>query len=189
MKKLLLTEGLLACFFLVLLFVFFGKYMVREREDKETNAIVTVEETREKGTIWLDAGTVSETFSPLQYQLQGEKNILTMCFMNLLTRDGKGAVANKEVTQKWEEKDTEAAHISVSYDEKKKISTITIQTNPDLKTASGKTVNADDLLFNFYLRCDMAGVENEPFGGVRIVGQEEYLYGSKDLEKRKKEIQ
>lgn len=188
MKKLLLTEGLLACFFLVLFFVFFGEYLGREREEQETNAVVSVEETREKGTIWMDVGTVSETFSPLQYQLWGEKNILTMCFMNLLARDNKGMAANKEVTRKWEEKDTEAARISASYDEKKKISTVTIQMNPNLKTASGKSVNADDLLFNFYLRCDMAGLENEPFGGVHIVGQEEYLYGSKDLEKRKKEI-
>jgi len=188
-KKLLLAEGLLACLFLALLFVFFGKYLGREREGQETNAIVSTEETREKGTIRIDAGAVSETFSPLRYQLQGEKNVLTMCFMNLLTRDSKGAAVNKEVTQRWEKEDTDAAHISVSYDEKKKLSTITIQMNPGLKTASGKIVNADDLLFNFYLRCDMAGVEYEPFEGVHIVGREEYLYGSNDLDKRKKEIQ
>lgn len=189
MKKLLLTEGLLACFFLVLLLGFFGKHLAREYKGQETNANVYTEETREEGTIWMDAGSVSESFSPLQYQLQGEKNVLTMCFMNLLSRNAKGERVNKGITQKWEEKDTEAAHISVSQDEKKKLSTITIQMNPKLETASGEAVGADDLLFNFYLRCDIAGVENESFGGVRIVGQEEYLYGSNSLEKRKKEIQ
>ncbi|HBA69040.1 MAG TPA: hypothetical protein DDY31_13925 [Lachnospiraceae bacterium] len=189
MKKLLLTEGLLACFFLALLLGFLGKYLVREREGQETNANVSIEETREKGTLWMDAGSVSESFSPLQYQSQGEKNVLAMCFMNLISRDARGKRINKEVAQKWKEKDTEAVHISVIYDEKKKFSTVTIQINPKLKTASGTALNADDLLFNFYLRCDMAGVENEPFGGVHIVGQEEYLYGSKNLEKRKKEIQ
>lgn len=189
MKKLLLTEGVLACFFLALLFVFFGKYLGRERKGQETNANVYTEETREKGTIWMDAGDVSERFSPLQYQLQGEKNVLAMCFMNLLSRNANGVRINKGVTQKWEEKDTEAAHISVLYDEKKKRSMVTVEMNPKLKTVSGKAVNADDLLFNFYLRCDMAGTENEAFGGVRIVGREEYLYGSRSLEKRKKEIQ
>ena len=49
MKKLLLTEGLLACFFLALLIGFFGKYLGREREGQETNANVSTEEKREKG--------------------------------------------------------------------------------------------------------------------------------------------
>jgi len=75
-KKLLLTEGLLACFFLALLIGFFGKYLGREREGQETNANVSTEEKREKGTIWIDAGSMSERFSPLQYQSQGEKNVL-----------------------------------------------------------------------------------------------------------------
>lgn len=189
MKKLLLTEGLLACFFLALLIVFFGKYLGREREGQETNANVSTEEKREKGTIWIDAGSMSERFSPLQYQSQGEKNVLTMCFMNLLSRDADGVQNNKKIGQEWEEKDIEASHILSVYNEKEQVTSITIQLNPELKTASGTAVDADDLLFNFYLRCELAGVEKEAFQGIRIVGQEEYIYGSTDPEKRKKEIQ
>ncbi|RKI42756.1 hypothetical protein D7V86_18905 [bacterium D16-51] len=188
MKKLLLTEGLLACFFLALLLGLFGKYLGREKEGQETNASVSAKETREKGTIWIDAGKMSGSFSPLQYQSQGEKNVLAMCFMNLLSRDADGVRSNKKVGQEWGRKDTEAAHILSVYNEKEKVTSITIQLNPKLKTASGAAVDADDLLFNFYLRCELAGVEKEAFQGICIVGQEEYIYGSADLEKRKKEI-
>lgn len=189
MKKLLLTEGLIACFFLALLLGLFGKYLGRERESQKTNASVYEEEKRKKGTIWIYPGSMSESFSPLQYESQGEKNVLMMCFENLLSRDANGVRNNKEVTQQWEKGDEELAHISVSYDEKKKLSSVTIQLNPNKRTVSGKKIDADDLLFNFYLRCDASGGEGEPLGDVQILGQEEYTYGSSQVEKRKKEIQ
>jgi hypothetical protein len=187
-KKLLMTEGLIACFFLALLLGIFGKYLEKERETQKTNTSSSVEEKRKKGTIKIYPGRLSKSFSPLQYQSQGEKNVLMLCFDNLLLRDENGVRCNKEITEAWEEKEEAIAHISTSYDEKKECSVITIQINPKAKTISGKAVNADDLLFNLYLRCDISVGGGDGADGVFLRGQEEYMYGSRQVKKRKKEI-
>lgn len=189
MKKLLFTEGLIACFFLALLLGLFGKYLGRERDNREVNGRAQEEGLRKDGALLVYPGQMQEQFSPLNYQFNGEENILAMCFSNLLSRDEKGERNNKSVSEKWTSEDMQFAHISSQYDEKKGISTVTIQVNPKAKTISGKKMGADDLLFNFYLRCDTSGTDEVPFHGVRILGQEEYIFGTKDLEKRKRELE
>lgn len=188
MKKLLLTEGILACFFLVLLLGFFGKYIMREQSDMENNTSISGISQNLEGTLCVYPGRVQETFSPLGYGQQGEENVLAMCFEKLLTRDRNGAKKNHEVSENWDGRDGELAQISVQYDEQTGISTLTLAINPKERTARGKKMNADDLIFNFYLRCDASSGEEVPFGGVLILGQEEYTYGTRDVGKRKTEI-
>ncbi len=188
-KKLLLTEGLIACFFLTLLLGIFGKYLSEGKKELQENAVKEETETREEGTIWIYPGSTGESFSPLCCQSAGEANVLDLCFCNVLSRDAAGKRDNPEVLEKWKKDEAMLAHISEKYDEKKKLSEITIQLNPEIKTVSGVAVTADDLLFNYYLRCDISSGGKEAFGDVKILGQEKYFYGSEDVTKRKKEIQ
>lgn len=112
-----------------------------------------------------------------------------MCFEKLLLRDRNGARKNKEVSENWDGRDGELAQISVQYDAEKGLSTMTLAINPKEKTAKGKKMNADDLIFNFYFRCDVSVGEEVPFGGVLMLGQEEYMYGTEKVKERKQEIQ
>ena len=186
MKKLLLTEGLIACFFLALFLGFFGKYLGGGQQQVKWSAGKSSNEQQEGLTVY--TGLLQEEFSPLNYQTKGEENVFAMCFSNLLSRDDKGMRINKPVGGAWGSQDMQFTHISVAEDTEKGISTVTIQINPEAKTVLGKKVDADDLLFNIYVRCDAYSSDDAPFGGVSILGQQEYFYGTKDIEKRKKEL-
>lgn len=188
MKKLLLTEGLLACFFLALLLGFFGKYIMKEQKDTGVNAKISGISQSSDGTLSIYPGRMQETFSPLSYGQQGEENVLTMCFEKLLLRDRNGVKRNQEVSENWDGRSGELTQISVQYDDEKGLSTMVLAINPKQKTAKGKRMNADDLMFNFYLRCDVSSGEEVPFGGVLILGQEEYTYGTKNVKERKQEV-
>lgn len=188
-KKLLLTEGLLACFFLVLLLGFFGKYIMKEQKDTGVNTSISGISQNSDGILAVYPGRMQETFSPLSYGQQGEENVLAMCFEKLLLKDRNGVKRNQEISENWDGREGELTQISVQYDAEKGLSTMTLAINPREKTVKGKKVNADDLIFNFYLRCDVSSGEEVPFGGVLILGQEEYMYGTEKVTERKREVQ
>jgi len=160
-----------------------------EQKDAGTNAGIPGISQNSDGLLCIYPGRMQEAFSPLSYGQQGEENVLAMCFEKLLLRDRNGARRNREVSENWDGRDGELAQISVQYDAKKGLSTMTLAINPREKTAKGKNMNADDLIFNFYLRCDVSSGEEVPFGGVLILGQEEYMYGTENLKERKQEVQ
>lgn len=188
MKKLLLTEGLIACFFLALFLGFFGKYLSRGQKQGEWGAEADRNRQQDRDGLTVYSGVLQERFSPLNFQTKGEENVFAICFSNLLSRDKAGRRNNKSVLETWDKEDSQLAHISVVEDSEKGITTVTIQLNQDAETVTGKKVNADDLLFNIYLRCNISENDSAPFGGVRILGQEEYVYGTKDITGRKKEL-
>ncbi|MCD7825558.1 MAG: hypothetical protein LUH14_06330 [Clostridiaceae bacterium] len=188
MRKRVWIESLAGCFLLFMLLGITRELIGTEQEGMETGGYKLQYEKREKDTLWIYPGESGEEFSPLSYETSGEENVLALCFSNLLIKDTSGSRANQAVGEEWEAGDDTLAHISVSYDEEKKISTIAIEVNPEAKTASGSSITADDLLFNYYLRCDPAAPGEEPFSGVTIIGQEEYRYGSSNLKQRKKEL-
>ena len=187
MKKLLLTEGLIACFFLALFLGFFGKFLSRGQGEWDRGTGKSGQQCSDGLTVY--SGVLQEKFSPLDYQTKGEENVFAMCFSNLLSRDSEGRRNNKPVDAAWGSEDKQLAHISVSEDAWKDISVVTIRLNHEAETPLGKKVDAKDLLFNIYLRCSITANDTAPFGGVRILGQEEYVYGAKDIEGRKKELQ
>ena len=130
MKKLLLTEGLLACFFLVLLLGFFGKYIMKEQKDTGGNISISGISQNSDGILAVYPGRMQETFSPLGYGQQGEENVLAMCFEKLLLRDRNGAKRNQEVSGNWDGRDGELTQISVQYDAGTGLSTMTLAINP-----------------------------------------------------------
>lgn len=156
-------------------------------------SVLTMETTagqaEEQGILTFYPGEFGENFSPLcQTNSQGEENILSLCFSKILDRDAEGSRSNRSVVSPWKEGEVGIAHISGSYQPDSDTTTVTISVNPEAKTASGGALTADDIIFNYYLRCDASNAWGSPFGENRIVGQQEYLYGSGDLEKRKKEV-
>lgn len=183
-RKLLLTEGLVACFFLMLFLGIMGKAIGKERQAERTSA---VSDTGKRG-LRVYPGRLEEELSPLCQETQAEANVMKLCFSNLLERDEQGRQCNPPVSQKWKKDDDTTAHISAVYDEKKQITQITVQLNPNLKTKKGKVLSADDLLFNYYLRCDASVGGKSFFDGVQILGQKEYTYGTKEIKKRKEEL-
>lgn len=187
MKKLLLTEGLIACFFLALFLGLFGKFLSRGQGEWDRGTGKSGQQGSDGLTVY--SGVLQEKFSPLDYQTKGEENVFAMCFSNLLSRDSDGRRNNKPADAAWGSEDKQFAHISVSEDAWKDISVVTIRLNHEAETPLGKKVDAKDLLFNIYLRCSITANDTAPFGGVRILGQEEYVYGTKDIEGRKKELQ
>ncbi len=187
MKKLLLAECILASFFLVFLFVIFGHSSLWENDVLEVDSGGYLEEKREKDTIWMDAGKRNDSFSPLEFQTAGERNILSLCFSNLLIRNERGERSNHPVSDSWE-KEEQFAHISYREDAGKHICYVTVAVNPKAETASGEAVTAEDIMFNYYLRADASSGLVAPFGGVEIVGQQEYYYGTAEISKRQKEI-
>lgn len=134
-------------------------------------------------------GEFGEGFSPLcRTNSQGEEHILSLCFSKLLDRDREGRRRNRSVASPWQEGERAAAHISGSYEPDSDTTTVAISLNPEAKTASGSPLTAEDVIFNYYLRCDASNAWSSPFGENRIVGQQEYLYGAKDLKKRRGEV-
>lgn len=184
MKKLLLTEGLIACFFLMLLLGILWQAIGRERRTQKTSTLPK----REEHTIRIYPGILGEEFSPLCMQKQAEEQVVKLCFSNLLEKDQDGKVCNASVSKVWKKGTDETAHISSLYDKDTKVTRITIQLNPELKTAKGTRLSADDLLFNYYLRLDSSSGAKGFFDGVHILGQDEYTYGTDDIEKRQKEL-
>ncbi len=187
MKKRVLWESLAGC---ILLFVLLGivqKLADSGDEDVTMGSGILQLERRENDTLWVYPGMTQEVFSPLKYRLAGEKNVISLCFSNLLSLDASGKKRNRQAGTEWTGKDQELSHISSFYDKGKKQSVITIELNPTAKTASGCSITADDLLFNYYLHGELQ-IREESLAGVSVLGMEEYRYGSKNLKKRRKEI-
>ena len=84
MKKLLLTEGLIACFFLALFLGFFGKYLGGGQEQVKWSAGKSSNEQQEGLTVY--TGLLQEAFSPLNYQTKGEENVF-LIFYPEMTRE------------------------------------------------------------------------------------------------------
>lgn len=184
----MITECILACFFLALLLGIVGKVSLWKKESLEVDSSIYQEEKRKKDTIWIYPGKITETFSPLQYQTAGEENVISMCFSNLLTKNQEGKRINGSVNTSWEKQEEQLAHISYQSDANSNICHVIIEVNPYAKTTSGDSISADDILFNFYLRADLSSDIITPFGGVEIVGMKEYQYGTNHLDAREKEI-
>ena len=99
MKKLLLTEGLIACFFLALFLGLFGKFLSRGQGEWDRGTGKSGQQGSDGLTVY--SGVLQEKFSPLDYQTKGEENVFAMCFSNLLSRDSEGRRNNKPVDAAW----------------------------------------------------------------------------------------
>lgn len=182
--KKLLTVGLLACLFLVVLLGIFARYLKMNREEQEVNAQLHNIQEHPERTLCIYPGELSEEFSPLDYQTQGDENVLVLCFDKLTPE--RGIRMEKVKQTAWF---NELTHAYTVYDEGQELWSVVIEVNPEAKTAKGDRIDARDILFNLYLRCDISSGVSDPFGGVSILGQEEYAYGTEDIERRKKELE
>lgn len=129
------------------------------------------------GDLWIYAGKISLDASPLKKGTEAEENIWGLCFSNIFLD------AEEETGQK----SGKNAAFFYDIEKKEKKTCLTIRVSSSLKTAEGQEVTAEDLLFNYYIRCDPAGEEGHSFA-AGIEGGEEYYYGTNHIKERKKKL-
>ena len=178
MKKILFLEAASAALLLLLLATVIQLSACEKREHllevgAEKSGI------RPSQELWVYAGDISSGASPLNNRSEACENIWSLCFSNIFLEAG-------EVSSVQTEHRENALFYYVEKKEKKTV--ITIGVHDSLKTAYGKAVTADDLLFNYYFRCDPSAEESASFS-EGIEGGKEYYYGTKEIKKRKKKLQ
>lgn len=177
MKKLLFLEAASVGLLLLLLATVI---QLSSCEKRENLLEVATEKSgiRPSKELWVYAGDISSGASPLKNRTGAGENIWGLCFSNIFLESGEVSAVHTENRKK-----------ALFYYVEKKVqrTIITIGVHESLKTAYGKAVTADDLLFNYYFRCDPSAEESVSFA-KGIEGGKEYYYGTQDITKRKKEL-
>lgn len=125
-------------------------------------------------------GEISEEISPFFYLTLGDARLLSLLYSKVLQKDSNGKLSE------------DAGSISVIRDGKKDSRTVyEITLNEKIRDAEGNQLTADDLVFNYYLRCQTGYRGFDQVNQVDIVGLEEYQYGAEgnSLQKIKKNIE
>lgn len=81
------------------------------------------------------------------------------------------------------------ASITASYDKSKKQTTYTIVLRDDIACSDGTVLNADDLIFTYYVLCDGSYRGNSRVSSVPVVGLEAYQCGTTQIKKFRKAVQ
>ena len=108
-------------------------------------------------------GNISNDVSPFMYKTSADRYLLNMCYGNLLDTEDSDSICRS---------------ITSSYNKKNKITRYKITLKDNIMTSSGSAVTADDLIFNYYIRCDMGYNGCGEVCSVPIVGLKSYRYGT-----------
>jgi len=129
---------------------------------------------------------LSETFNPFLVQHKDDKSVIDMTSIKLLTTDRDGRVIynaiDGEVVQRknvdhfyqgW-------TNISLSYDLSTNITTYNVEIKENVKFSDGQVVDANDIIFSYYVYLDP--YYNGPYdlNSVNIVGYDAYKHNSSD---------
>lgn len=182
MKRLLITEAVSAGLLLVLI-VTIIQMAACSKQDKIMETEAERSEVRFLKDIWFYAGEIGTEVSPLRDSGM-EENIWGLCFSHLYL---DAAEVGRENLVRNFGKDGEAFRFYKKVVEEEKKTYLTIGINPALETSSGIQVTADDLLFNYYFRCDpSADTVEDIWSGIE--GGTEYYYGTDQIAVRQKEM-
>lgn len=170
MKKLLCLEAA-SVGVLLLFIVLVIQVSSCERREKVRELETENHQVRVSRDLWIYAGEIGKDASPLETGTESEENFWGFFFSNIFldaeTQDHSDFIYQTQT----QERNT----------------CLTITINPPVRTSSGNEVTADDLLFNYYLRCDPSFMEGDSFASG-IDGGKEYYYGTEQMKKRKKKI-
>lgn len=118
-------------------------------------------------------GNISKDLSPFMYKTPADRYLLNMCYGNLIdTEDSEGICKS----------------ITSSYDKERNITRYKITLKNDIMTSSGTAITADDVIFNYYVRCDLDYSGCGEICSVPIVGLKQYHYGVSDTSAVDKKI-
>lgn len=118
-------------------------------------------------------GDISENVTPFNYNTTADKYLLDLCYASLCETKDRKCISKD---------------ISSVYDKKRDITTYTITLDETADTATGTSITADDLLFNYYLRADAGYTEDGGISALPITGLNEYRYGIKNVASIKRKI-
>lgn len=129
----------------------------------------------EEEILQLHLGEISQEVSPFFYVTQGDEKLLSFLFLK--AAEGEKMMANEQA----------AGGIRVLRSEKSTVYEISIKEG--WKDSKGNELTADDLLFNYRLRCETGYRGMEQINQINIKGLKEYQFNAMGEECKKREKQ
>lgn len=140
-------------------------------DDRESSEGMQTGQKQKSLRIYL--GKISRELSPFFYLTAGDERLLNLLYT-------KVCASGPAV----------AASISVKKNSPKRNTIYRITIKENIRDKNGNQMTAEDLLYNYYLRCQLDYRGLDQINQMDIVGLEEYLYGAKGkkLRSRKKKV-
>jgi Bacterial extracellular solute-binding proteins, family 5 Middle. len=149
-------------------------------ENKET----TTDNTNSDKPLVVGYAPFSEKFSPFFADTDYDMDVCEMTGVQLLTTDRVGNIVYKAIegeTIPYNGKDYTyygIADFDVHYDEAANITTYDIKIRDDVKFSDGHVMDADDIIFTYYVLADPAYDGSSSLYSVPIIGIQNYRYNS-----------
>lgn len=126
----------------------------------------------------------SERFSPFFSTTGYDRDATAMTQVSLMTTDRTGGIIYNAIegeTVSYNGVDYEykgISNIKVDFDEAADITTYTIDIRDDVKFSDGEVLDADDIIFSYYVISDTAYDGSSTIYSVPIIGMQNYRYNS-----------
>ncbi len=137
-------------------------------------------------------GEVGKELSPFSCEEEKDRILMELLYSPLLARDRSGEPLLQGVSEpvtEWKGKMYSTPGIAdITVKREKGKATYTIALRKGLYYGEKEELNAKDLLFNYYLRFDPGYRGSDKTNQVPVAGLEEYLYGTRKVAERKKQL-
>jgi len=126
----------------------------------------------------------SQKFSPFFASTGYDQDVVSLTQVSLLTTDRTGGIVYNAIegeTRSYNGKDyfyNGIADIKVTYDEKEDITTYYIKIRDDIKFSDGHVMDADDIIFNYYVLADPTYTGSSTLYSYDIIGMKNYRYNN-----------
>lgn len=155
-----------------------------------TGAPATPTETAEKSTpLVVGYSPFSEKFSPFFAQTAYDQDVVNLTHVKLLKTDRTGGIIYNAIegeTVPYNGVDyfyNGIANIKVTYDEKSNITTYYIKIRDDVKFSDGHVMDADDIIFTYYVLADPTYTGSSTIYSYDIIGMKNYRLNNSMAEK------
>lgn len=130
----------------------------------------------------------SEKFSPFFADTGYDNDVVDMTQVSLLTTDRTGGIIYNSIdgeTVAYNGTDYEykgISNITVDYDEATDITTYNIKIRDDVKFSDGEVMDADDIIFNYYVLADTSYDGAQTFFSAPVIGMLNYRKNNSNAE-------
>ena len=130
----------------------------------------------------------SEKFSPFFADTQYDRDVADMVSVSLVTQDRTGGIIYNGIegeTVPYNGTDytyTGISNIAVNYDEATDLTTYNIQIRDDVKFSDGEVLDADDIIFTYYVLSDTSYDGSSTLYSAPIVGMQNYRKNNSNAE-------
>ena len=134
--------------------------------------------TTEDAPLVVAYNTFNQRFNPFIYSVQYDADVATICMESLITTDRSGQIIYNAIdgeTTSYNGTDyTYTGIADVSVDQGEETTTYTFKLKEGVLFADGEEMNADDVIFSFYVYLDPSYDGNATIYSEDIVGLQEY---------------